>query len=474
MTEIRGVQREGSVVNGMARLSSKLGLYGGLLTCVFTLPALSAAELPEVLDSLLKESPSIKAALGDERSAEKKARETLLRAWTPNFEITGELGKQRYDSRTETRPGDAPADNDFETVNSERLSVRATQTLFDFGRSNFQVREGRATARQSKAVTQSTRDGVLLDALTAHWSVVRSVRTLAYARQSEASVRNLTKLENSLVELGKGYESNVLQAKVQLASAEARRTRAEGALDIARARVSAVFGDLAEQVEFDTVMLPLAELLPQSLEEAEMIALENNKQLKVGAHRSSAILNRARATTATEFLPKLQIVAEHGIKNDVDVALPGTKVEDNKVLLQLQYNFNLGGAGKAAADSIKAEYDASTSRERETRELVLEQVAVAWRNLTVAKINRNTLGNQVRIAAKFLEMATKERKMGRRSLLDVLSAEVSLIDSLSDLAAVEADVATAGLTLLQAIGRLDVGALKLVATKDAIPEVMAF
>ncbi len=91
---------------------------------------------------------------------------------------------------------------------------------------------------------------------------MRARLVLDHAKKSEASVLNLTQIENSLVELGRGYESNVLQAKVQLASAEARPTRAEGALEIADARVGAVFGRTAPQVTFTHVAGPIQARLP--------------------------------------------------------------------------------------------------------------------------------------------------------------------------------------------------------------------
>jgi adhesin transport system outer membrane protein len=71
-----------------------------------------------------------------------------------------------------------------------------------------------------------------------------------------------------------------------------------------------------------------------------------------------------------------------------------------------------------------------------------------------AKNNAKYLRDQAGILAKFLELARKERKMGRRSLLDVLSAEVSLNNSQSGAASAEADVVIQTYSLLQAMGKL--------------------
>ena len=87
----------------------------------------------------------------------------------------------------------------------------------------------------------------------------------------------------------------------------------------------------------------------------------------------------------------------------------------------------------------------------------------------VARQNKDTLANQVRIAAKFFEMATAERQLGRRTLLDVLTAEVALINAMSDLVATEVDGILASLTLRQSAGLLDMEALAFTAVESALP-----
>ncbi len=420
------------------------------------------AALRSVLERLLVVSPRILAAESDTAGARARADETWRRSYTPTIDLTAEAGKQRYESTTDASPS---------ALTASRGSLRVTQLLTDFGRSEAQVGEANFVSEQSAAVAAATRDGLLLEALTAHWSVVRADLVRGYALQSEASVRNQTVVEDSLVELGRGYESNVLQAKVQLATAEAHRVRAEGSLDIARGRVDALFGALADQLVYDNVILPNASLLPASLDEAKERAQKNNKQLRIGFYRSRAIEQRVDFTDTREFRPRLDLVMEHSRRNDIDVSVAGPGYDDTKVMLRLQFSFNGGLAGSAATEAARRDLNASMLREAETRDLVTEQVHVAWRNLKVAQLNKQTLANQVRIAAKFFEMASAERQMGRRSLLELLTAEVALINAISDLVATEADAAIAGLTLLQAVGGLDADALVIVPTEQVIPRV---
>ena len=291
-------------------------------------------------------------------------------------------------------------------------------------------------------------------------------------RPNTVNVQTLI-LEHSLHdrggELGRGYESNVLQSKVQLASAEARRIRAEGALDIAQARIKALFAQYAQLVDFDQVAVVKANQLPLNLDAALEAAIQNNQQLKVGVHRSQALAHRLSSSEVREARPKLETMAEVGQRHNWDSAIDNARVNDKKVLLQLRWDFNAAGAAASASAAIRNDLEASQLREVEARQLVQEQVTIAWRNLLIARQNQETLANQVRIAAKFFELATAERQFGRRSLLDVLSAEVALITAMSDLASTEVDAAIAALTLLQSTGGLSLDKLVMLKTKDVIP-----
>jgi outer membrane protein TolC len=442
-----------------SKLIAAVALVFGSLT---TWGQATSAGLSDVLLQLEQTSRRIHASRHDLLGARSKIDEATRRAWTPNMDISHEIGRARYEDQNNNTPP---------TLDAERTTLRLTQLLTDFGRSEKLIGENKALAEQSQAVLNATVDGVVLDALTAHWSVIRSNKVLQYSRQSEDSIRRQASLENSLVDLGKGYESNVLQAKVQLASAEARRMRAEGALEIAHARVGAIFGDITPKVGYSDVAIPLQDQLPKSLEDALATAQKNNKQIKVGLYRSQALMSRIGQTEAREYYPRLLLVGEASRRSNIDTPRDGALVNDRKLMLQFQYNFNFGMAGSYAVDGARAELQASVDREVDTQQLIAEQVAIAWRNLQVAKANRETLRNQVRIAAKFAEMASAERQMSKRTLLEVLSAEVSLINALSDLVSTEADNATAGLTLLHAVGNLNKDTYSIETVQKILPQI---
>lgn len=70
------------------------------------------------------------------------------------------------------------------------------------------------------------------------------------------------------------------------------------------------------------------------------------------------------------------------------------------------------------------------------------------------------LHNQANIAAEFLDLARKERDLGRRSLIDVLSAETALINASSDAASADTDIALSVYKILNVMGKLTLDAVR--------------
>jgi outer membrane protein TolC len=92
---------------------------------------------------------------------------------------------------------------------------------------------------------------------------------------------------------------------------------------------------------------------------------------------------------------------------------------------------------------------------------VEQQARTAWSNLETAQKRVESLSTQVDILFEFLEIARKERRLGKRSLLDVLSGEVDYIIAQSSLAAARAETVKAAFELLYAMGRLSPESLNL-------------
>ena len=112
---------------------------------------------------------------------------------------------------------------------------------------------------------------------------------------------------------------------------------------------------------------------------------------------------------------------------------------------------DLYGLRKSAPDlSAKMEKLDKAMRDVEAK------VRNAWQDLITDETNSGFLRNSANISGEFLTLARKERKLGTRSLIDVLSEENSYITALDSAVSAETDLIISAFELLQEIGTLEV------------------
>ena len=106
-------------------------------------------------------------------------------------------------------------------------TAKITQTITDFGLTSSTVKTSRLSLKQSLALEKQIKSDLLLRSLTAYLRVIQSRESVNYAIQSVANIKKQTELENAAVSAGGGLTSDVLQAKTQLAGAQARQIQFE-------------------------------------------------------------------------------------------------------------------------------------------------------------------------------------------------------------------------------------------------------
>ena len=165
-------------------------------------------------------------------------------------------------------------------------------------------------------------------------------------------------------------------------------------------------------------------------------------------------VNSARAR---EYMPTVDGIVDFNHKRDVG-ATWGTQQEIfSKV--QMSFPFNLGFTAINTLKATSEVQNAANYRYADAKTSIEEATRNAWEQLKTAKLNAEMLKNQANIASEFLVFARKERKLGRRSLLDVLGGETALINASSDSASANIDIAIATIALLDTMGALTESAL---------------
>ncbi len=406
-----------------------------------------AQSLQELLPAMLSTHERAQASLKKEEAGKVRYRGSKS-AWYPKLDAWGDVSREELDTNTSSSKTEM-------TRNIQQ--VKATQLLWDFGRANGNITTAEGHLLQSKYTNDFTRQGLLLEGTKAYLELIKSTRTLQFALESEGNIKRQTGIEESLVQKGAGLSSNVLQAKAQLASITAKRVVNEGRLENSRSRFRAVFG--FSPLENVTKVYPIPNApyteIPATLDEAINIALQENPSLHVA--RSLIMVHEGQEAAAlSNFFPTFNAFWEWWRKEN-EGGRENVIQYEQRYGIEFKQNFFNGGADLNAYRAAKREKTAAFYSVKDAERTIEESVRVAWQNLITASAQADWYKNQANIQEEFLKLARKERKLGNRSLLDVLSAEVDLNNAQSEAVAAEINKMIQCYTLIHAMGRLNLG-----------------
>ena len=433
----------------LVKMDRRLLRHGVLCmaVAVASMPMRAAAQpLETLLPELLQKHERITAAQHDLEKSRHDSRRALG-DYLPSVDLTLGAGTER------TRRLDNPT-TDY-SIKDNSISLR--QLIWDFGKTTADIRAADIGVQRAEAALKNAQQALTLEAVTTYFSLLRAVETLQYAQQSEASIKKQTGLEEYRVKRGGGVATDVLQAQTQLAGAVANRVRAEGSLTNAINRFRAVFRrEPGELATFKRPQLPHAKL-PKNLDEAVQLTLENNIDLAVANYSLQAAKESMNADRARVFGPRIDFTAKYNDKDDT-AAVVGYRKE---TLAKVELTFPLfaGFKNQATSDASTSSFMAQNDRYIDQRIGAENAVRDSWQNVITQQTNAYFLRNQSEAAGEFLDLARKERQLGRRSLIDVLSGETSYISAVSTAVSAETDYALAIYALLASMGKLDLVAV---------------
>ena len=406
-------------------------------------------DLVSALANVLDNHKVIKATQTDVKASKLRLKQARG-GYYPLFDLTANYGHENIIKRG--------AGNNTQLM-ARDATAKITQTLTDFGLTDSTVKTSALGLEQTKALENQIKNDILLRALTAYLRVIQSRESVKYAAQSVVNIKKQTELEDAAVSAGGGLTSDVLQAKTQLAGAQARLIQFEGVLATSKHEFEYIFEFLPKNLNTLSLTKPIFELLPNTIEEAEEITIKNNLALRA-ANITKEIGKEAINTARATLFPTIKGIVSHSEKQDFG-GIVGFKRESS-AKIDFSYPLNLSGSDFAAKDAALESYYATETRIDDQYDMTKQMLRTTWDALSTARKNVQFLTNQARISKEFLELARQERKAGNRTLLDVLGGETALINAQADAIAARIEVLISSYTLLSLMGGLTVDKVELV------------
>lgn len=399
-----------------------------------------AETLNEALASAYNYSPRLYA----ERARLRGADEDVARAMSgfrPKINLQGEIRSVKQ----ETEP---PLASDGRT-NPKSLNLNATQEIFSGLSTVNAVNEADAKVRAAQEQLRVVEQEILLSAAQSYMDVIRD---LAILRLREDNVRVLSKeLKATQDRFAVGEVT-----KTDVAQAQARRALAVSGLELARANVKTTRGNFEAFVGHPPSGLAAPSGfeagLPSSLDEAIGRGIERHPTI------ISALFTEQAARINVDKIrgglyPRVDLEADFRETHD-----PSRFIDEQEVTTvtgRVTMPLYEGGEIYAQVRQAKHNHVGSIQDIEQARAVVRAQVTQAWSQHQAAKAKLISDTAQVNANQTALAGVREEERVGQRTLLDVLDAELELLTSQVTLETTKRDLVVSAYTLRQTIGAMD-------------------
>jgi outer membrane protein len=406
-----------------------------------------AEDLRAALVSAYQTNPTLQAARANQRATD----ETVA--------IESAAGRPTINTQAQHIEFVQPSATSF--VAPERqfsASVAATVPIYSGGAVKNAVRAAKARVEAGQADLRGTESSIFNQVVAAYMDVIANEAVVGLNRNNVEVLSVNLEATSDRFEIGDLTRTDVAQSQARLAIARSDARNAEANLIEARERYVRLVGRAPGPLEPP----PPLPGLPETPEQAVMIALENNPDLAAAQERRRAAARDVDVAGAGR-LPRLEVFG-NGAYSDylgsLDAgALPGFDIPQTDRTAQVGVRATLplyqGGRPAAQRRQAQAREGAAIESEIAAERDVIAQVRSAYASWQAS--NEVIASNQSAVdsATLGLEGVRAENSVGNRTIIEILNAEQELLQARVQLIAARRNAYVAGFSLLAAMGKAE-------------------
>ena len=459
--------------------------YAAALLCVaFLLVSLGQARA-ETLEQALADAYLINPGLNAERARLRATDEQVAIAKAglrPNIGWSGVTDYTNQNSSPDFRTIRGPRGNTTDiptnafttstggliagdgTSQSLSSTFNLTQTLFQGFKNLNAIRAAKSTVQAGRESLRNVEQNVLLEAATDYVNVVRDT---AIVRLRENNVKVLTeqlKATKDRFDVGEVTRTDVAQAEARRADALATLAQAQANLKTSKAIYEQVIGHPPGNLETPR---SIRHLLPSSLNDAMTMADGENPLILAAVYSEEASLYNIEEIMA-QLLPTVQLNASfedqfpRGSTGRRFAAGNGAdEIQTTTITGTVNVPLYQGGGPSAQVRQAKETNNQLKKEVEDARLRVHANVVSQWGVLTSTAAE--IVSAQASVSANKIALigVQEEEKVGQRTTLDVLNAQLELVTSQITLVTALRDRIVAEYSLYSASGRMDAQTLGL-------------
>ncbi|MEZ5681011.1 MAG: TolC family outer membrane protein [Erythrobacter sp.] len=432
-------------LKGVAR---RLALTTALAGCALAAPA-SADTLQEALTEAYLHNPVLLAARAGQRATDENV---VIEKTAGRPSVTG---TSTYTEIVEGASANGP----------DRLlgvGVDLGVPIYSGGAVRNSIKAAKDRVEAGRADLRGTESAIFTQVVAAYMDVRRGQALVALsANQVDVLGVNLQATSDRF-EIGDLTRTDVAQSQSRLALAEGDLRSAQANLISARENYIALVGEAPDDLQPP----PPLPNLPEDVEQAVDVALENNPDLIAAKERAEASAYDIEVAGSGR-LPRVSVFAGYDYSNTLNSfrvrnsgtgqleTAPTQTSRDGQVGVQLRLPLFQGGLPAALERQAQARSEAALEQVIAAERDVIAQVRAAWSSWKASLAIIESSQVAVDAAALSLDGVKAENSIGNRTILDVLNAEQELLRSQVQLVTARRNAYVAGFSLLAAMGRAE-------------------
>lgn len=406
-------------------MKNKIILGSMLLVALSANAQDKALAVADYKQKVLEYSRQIKQS-AEERIALQHAIKAAKTAFFPAVDFTGSYQYRINKYDLDFGPGMA-VEMDHNTYS---LGAQVSQPIYAGGQIYNNYKAAQIQGKITEQAEELTTDNIVLAADMNYWSAAARKGMYDVMDQYVEIVQKLADVLTTRFEDGQISKTDLLQVESRLKEAELNRSSAYKDYQIALQNMNILMGI----PPFTPVMLSEAITTPQALPQqvGEEVALENRPDFlisKLNLDYQQRQINLAKA----KYNPTLAV----GFQGTWGTAMLNVKGSDKlwtpAVFASLKIPIFHWGARFKEVNAQKALFRSKEFALDATRDQISQEVANSWTSLTEYSKQINMAQSACKIAEENLDLNTFSYNEGKLPILDVLSAQLSWIQSYSSL-----------------------------------------
>lgn len=402
--------------------------------------ALNALTLKEGVDEVLSTNPVVQERLHNYRATLEDLRTTEAQ-YLPSLDYTGSIAREKTDS---------PSTNfNNITLNSYVHTLQVTQNLFNGFGTTYESDYNKARILSSAYNYVENANDTAFKFISAYITAYKAREIVKIADLNVKYDQEIKTKVEKLFDAGLTTRSEVEKADTSLALAESNFVVSQNNLDDALFNLERVYGKSVKAEELQSE--PFTGELPSSLEAIREYARTHNPSVLVNDYNIKAA-EAQKSTLQKNYYPTIDAFARQTWANDIG----GLSGKDDRTAygINLSYNLYHGGADESQIQKSLSKIYQENDTKRETIRKLDEQGSLSWSAKENIERQLVYLKRYEVTSKKTLELYEKEYDLGRRTLLDLTTAENDHVQSLIQIVRAENDLLFAHYRILDSMGSM--------------------